>query len=462
MLDAFLQEWTAAREKGVVGAAIYVAHVGWDVVRTVPSEWLAAFSRTAVLAILAVGLGLTYCSIGSTPLVFKVLGCAALSGAIGLRAVGFDDRRWRTHLRMLGFGLVAGFLLATAVDLKPRLASPPTGPLVPATDPALTGPEIHRRMAAVYREANSYADTGEIQTTFRLPFRRTSIKTFSTAFVRGRGFRFEFKDQFQRLDPWNEYAVWLDGAAARSWWTIEPQVVTRKDLAYALAGPAGISSNASTNVPGLLFPGSRIGLFDGDARYFELLGMERVDGSETYKLRYDRKLGWSYDLWVDAHTYLIARVATRHVLSWAPGASTDELLIYHPRLNGPVDPAALMFQPGPARPILWRTLESGQMYVLLFGIGVSLVVTLLNFAHRRALRGTLRRKKEVWLGPLTRRFAAGHLGAFGASVGLWLGGVELDLAMTNWLLALFMMQGGFGLYVMHRRTRGHARFAAVA
>ena len=461
MLGVFREEWTRARDQGASAVIDCTLRLLWDMVRTVPREWSAATSRAGALAFFAAGLGLIYLVTVSTPLAFKVLGCATLTGAMGLVALGLEARRWRAHLQLGVLGLAAGGWLASGLDLRPHRTLPPQGPVLPVKDRALDGPEIFRRMAAVYRTATSYSDTGEVQTTYALPFRRTHTKTFSTAFVRNGGFRFEFKDQFQRLDPWNEYAVWLEEGKARAWWTIEPHMGAQKDLAFALAGPAGISSNASTHVPGLLFSNARIEMLTYAARHSELLGIEPVEGRNAYKLAFDTGHDWSRFLWIDARSYLIVRILSRHGLTWAPGAETEELLIYHPRLNAPVDPATLTFQPGPAQSFIEYIFAGGQNHLLFFCGGLSVLITLLNVVHRRVLGGAWRWKKEIWLVALGRRLPAGYFGVLAVNAGLWLGGVEFELVMTNNLLAIFMMQAGFGLYVMHRRTSGYARLAAM-
>ncbi len=461
MVDAFREEWAAASGKGTATVIGYATHLLWDIVRTVPREWSAVTSRAAMLAFLAAGLGLIYLLAGSRPLSLKVLGCATFTGAIGLGALGLMARRWRAHLQLGVVGLLVGWLLASGLDLRPHRVLPPQGPVLPVKDRTLDGAEVLRRMTAVYSSATSYSDTGEIQTTYTTPFRRTHIRTFSTTFVRSGGFRFEFKDQFQRLDPWNEYAVWLEQGKPRSWWTIEPQMERPKDLAYALAGPAGISSNASTHVPGLLFPNSRIGILPFAARRSDLLGVESIEGRNAYKLSFSGERGWSWFLWVDTRSYLIVRILSHHGPLWAPAAGTEELLIYHPRLNISINPDMLTFRLGSAPTFVSQILSGGQNHLLFFCGGLSLLMTLLNVVHRRLLVGAWCWKKEVWLVALGKRLPAGALGILAVGVGLWLGGVELDLVMTNNLLAMLMMQVGFGCYALHRRTSGYARLAAT-
>lgn len=463
MLEIFREEWSAAGDRGLGVKAEYLVRLFWDIVRTVPREWSADASRPMLLTFLAIALALVYFSASSTPLLLKVLGCAALTSGVGLSSLAFAARGWSLRLRLGEIGLVAGFLLASFVGLKTPRIAPVEGPLLPVTDPALTGSEIFRRMTETYRKAQSYADTGEMQRIYAAPFRRTEIRRFSTAFVRGDGFRFEFKEQFNRLDRWKDYEIWLEGAKVRRWWTIEPEVRTEKDLSFALGAAAGISGNASTHVPGLLFPALRTSMLGNPGNRVELLGKESVDGVEAFKLRFEIGKIVSYFVWIDTRSYLITRIRLNRALEWSPANRVDETIVYHPHLNEPVRPESLTFHP--STPTSWP-LRLGQGDgldgALLIALGVLVSAAGLDLLHRRALRGRRWRKREVWLVSMSQRMSAGTMGVIATSVGLLVGGIEFNEALWNLLLANFLMQAGASLYGMHRRTSGYARFATGA
>jgi hypothetical protein len=464
MLRIFQEEWSRAAGEGAMARSRYVLHLAWDVFRTVPSEWSMAVPRLVLMTLAATGLAIVYLSFAPIPFLLKVLGWACLNGTFAVFMVVFSRSTRAALFKAAFLGVLVGLVLAPINSLNPKPVPPPESPLVLVTDPSLTGREIYGRMEAVYRQARTYADEGEVQTVYRGAFSRIQIKTFGTAFVRDGGFRFGFRDQFDRLDAWNEYVIWKEGGTVKKWWTIEPQVTPQKDLDYALGGAAGVSELTSVLVPGLLQSDKMSGgpLSDGHTQ-IELLGTQRVDGRETFKLQLAATHRPALTLWIDARSYLIVRISRSSFLLGKTMMRVDETIIYHPQLNAPVDAVSLTFQPGSAPTILrWQYWFGGRIYAMIVGFAMVVLTALVNVIHRRALRRRWRGKKELWLAPIGRRMSAGYVGLFAICAGLWLGGVELDEVSRNLMLAQLMFQCGFSLYVIHRRSRGHARFTAVA
>ncbi len=458
MLQIFQEEWSQATRDGVMACGRYALHLAWDVFHTVPREWSMTIPRVALMTVAAAGLAIVYLDSAPIPFLLKVLGWACLNGTFAVFIVVFSKSTRAALFKAAFLGVLVGLMLAPINSLNPKLAPPPESPLVPVTDPSLTGREVYRRMEEVYRKAQTYADEGEVQTVYRGFFSSIQIKTFGTTFVRDGGFRFGFRDQFDRLDAWNEYVIWKEGGSVKEWWTIEPQVAPQKDLNNALGGAAGVSELTSVLVPGLLQPDKMSGGPLSDSRaQIELLGTQRIDGRETFKLQRAAANGPVFTLWIDARSYLIARISHSSSLLEKMRMRVDETIIYRPRLNPPVDAASLIFKPGPA-PNVWRYLFGGRNDAMIMGFAIVLLTALLNVIHRRALRRRWRGKKELWLAPIGRRAGAGYVGLFAICAGLWLGGVGLDEVMRNLMLAQFMFQCSFLLYVIHRRSRGHARF----
>jgi hypothetical protein len=457
MLHVFAGEWRQASAGGVAAQMRCGLHLMWDLIRAASREWAAGFPRVAVMAIIAALLGARYIAIGPVPLLFKVIGCAGLTTAFAVAVVVVAGRTRAAQLKVAILGLPIGLALALSLGLNPKLITPPDTPVVPVANPTLTGREIYQRTRTVYANARTYADEGEAQTVYAGLSGRAQTRPFSTAFVRDGGFRYEFRDQFDRLDAWKEYVIWKDGATVSRWWTIEPRVEVGNNLAYALSAAAGVSSTTSTIVPGLLYPEIQTGFLSNDRSPIELLGTQRVDGLETFRLQVTRSHGPRITMWVDTRSYLIDRVSFSNSL---PGwVRADQIIVYRPLLNGPISPAELTFQTGLAMPA-WRILVGGQVYAMVFAGALTGGIMLLNLTHRRILRKG-RKGKERWLAPVTKRMFAGNIAIIAVGLGMWLGGTDLNSVLQNLLLTLFMLQGGFMLYVIHRRSRGHARFAAA-
>jgi hypothetical protein len=458
MIQVFTGEWQRASAGGVAAQMRCGLHLMWDLIRAASREWSAGIPRVAVMALIAAGLGARYIAVGPMPLLLKVLGCAGLTTAFAVAVVAVAGRTRAAQLKLAILGLPIGLALALFLGLTPKPITPPESPVVAVADPTLTGREIYQRMRLVYANARTYADEGEEQTVFSGLSGKAHTRPFSTAFVRGGGFRFEFRDQYDRLDAWKEYVIWKDGASVSRWWTIEPRVEAKKDLADALSAAAGVSGTTSTIVPRFLHPEIPMGFLSEDRSPIELLGTQRVDGRETYRLQVNPSHGPRVTMWIDARSYLIDRISFSNSL---PGwVRADQIIVYRPLLNGPISPAALTFQPGPALP-QWRMLVGGQIYAMIAAIALTIGVKLLNLTHRRILRKG-RKGKEWWLAPVTRRMSAGYIAIITVGLGIWLGGTDLNSVMQNLLFSQFMLQGGFLLYVIHRRSRGHARFAAAA
>jgi hypothetical protein len=193
-----------------------------------------------------------------------------------------------------------------------------------------------------------------------------------------------------------------------------------------------------------------------------LYGIQRIDGVDTFKVELPN--GAEPDiLWIDIHSYLIRRISRNlTVFGGKPGLRWKETILYHPQLDGPVSAAGLTFQPGPEptdRQRWIRLLFGNEDVVLVIALLALLAALILNRLHARLLRRRWPGRPELWLIPLRRRLFIGTVGTAAVCLGMWLGGAERADVWRNLLVAPFMQQGLFLLYVMQRRSRGHARFA---
>jgi hypothetical protein len=146
--------------------------------------------------------------------------------------------------------------------------------------------QILTALAEVYATCLSYRDSGRVVTKFFLQHRRprTSVKPFTTAFIRPDRFRFEYKHRYEVEDEWDRHIVWANGGEVRTWWDVSPGVERPESLSLALAGAGGVSGGSAHTIPTLLMP-DRV----GGRRLTELvdvvsLGDEALGGVTCYRL----------------------------------------------------------------------------------------------------------------------------------------------------------------------------------
>src|SRR5215510_10221732 len=104
--------------------------------------------------------------------------------------------------------------------------------------------QIVQRMLNTYATCSTYEDKGDVKTLFITRDRKwTDEKPFSTAFVRGGDFRYEFKHRYSRDDEWKVYIISKQESAIQNYWTIKnPRVFTIDSLAMAIGAATGVSN----------------------------------------------------------------------------------------------------------------------------------------------------------------------------------------------------------------------------
>jgi hypothetical protein len=148
--------------------------------------------------------------------------------------------------------------------------------------------EILAAMAEMYATCTSYRDAGRVTTRFidRDGRSRTSIKPFTTAFVRPDRFRFEYRDRIGEADgEWDRYLIWAEGGWVRAWWDVRPGVEEPESLDLALAGATGVSGGSAHAVPSLLLRGAVTGSRLPRLVGVVSLGDTDLDGVACYRLR---------------------------------------------------------------------------------------------------------------------------------------------------------------------------------
>lgn len=200
--------------------------------------------------------------------------------------------------------------------------------------------QIMEKMVSVYASCGSYADEGEVRTTF-IENSRTVVKSFSTAFVRPSRFRFEFEET-SRTDRPNDYIVWRDESSIKSWWSIKPVIRTFESLEFALAGATGVSSSAAINVPSLLMSNL------GDTHRIQSLSQLKLTGAENLAGKTAFRIegrDWRNNLltiWIDKESFLLLKIyETRKFERF----EIEQTTTYRPQINANISPEKLAFQP---------------------------------------------------------------------------------------------------------------------
>jgi hypothetical protein len=170
------------------------------------------------------------------------------------------------------------------------------------------------RMAERYAECGSYQDVGELVDVIvngPKPWqRRTSRKSFQTAFVRPEKLLFEFKER--TLGPeleWPHYALWTDAGGVREWSTFlaeeTPRTARFDGLASALRSEELLYFGTTCRPARLL-----LGL-DGadtlaDVESAEIAGEDEIDGHACWRVA-ARREGRPETFWIDKQSRLLRR-----------------------------------------------------------------------------------------------------------------------------------------------------------
>jgi len=203
--------------------------------------------------------------------------------------------------------------------------------------------DILRSTARVYRSSKSYIDTGTVQTVYTIKSgERIGETHFKTAYVAPFDFRFESKmGDFGIIEV--GYIAWMDRNGVETWFSSDPnRNADISSIQDALDEAAGISRDSSGMIPGLIFPGSKLG---GDiVRLTSAVRLEdaQVDGFDCFQVQGFRwpNTGQPTTVWIDKESFLIRRVYEEQVIK---GETTKTTWFYKPAVNVPVDQEALRF-----------------------------------------------------------------------------------------------------------------------
>lgn len=252
--------------------------------------------------------------------------------------------------RSIRAAVVAGS--ATVLAVTALAQAPPTVPDVAS----MSAVKILLTMQKVYAGCRSYRDSGEVRRSSETDGGHFGSEVpFSTRFVRGGVFRFQFTDRGLG-ERSSAYVVWSDGKEVRSWWDAQPGVRHPASLQEALDAASGISADSSLRVPGMLLPkvvGGGAPLLDperiGDdmdrgVACLRIRGKGRrtpytqTSGSITVTVRDE-----SVTLWLDRATLLLRKVEeTRTMDTYRSRITTT----YDPQMDVEIPAGDLAFGEG--------------------------------------------------------------------------------------------------------------------
>lgn len=196
--------------------------------------------------------------------------------------------------------------------------------------------QILKRVAQVYRTSRSYVDTGTVHTVYKNQRREFTGKTrFSTAYVAPADFRFESSmNDFGTVDV--GFIAWLDQDGARAWSSLDSELFEDVGtIQSALDGAAGISRDSSGMIPGLIFPGTKLGGDIVRLTSAERLDDQQVDGYDCFQVQGFRwpNAGDPTTVWIDKDSFLIRKVYEEGRIK---DGTTRTTWSYQPAINVPV------------------------------------------------------------------------------------------------------------------------------
>ncbi|TWU08241.1 serine/threonine protein kinase [Stieleria varia] len=198
--------------------------------------------------------------------------------------------------------------------------------------------QILDRMAKAYAECKSYRDSGVIKSLF---YRSTDSPewtvehSFTTAFLRPDRFRFEIKNEDNRmLISANEQNI-------QTWWDVEPGVKKPTSLEFALAQANGFIGGDAGRIPAMLMP-QQLELSGG----LELIDPKQIeDGKlqnvECFRLEYNFR-DEQFTLWIDKQSYLVRRIDERIKVD---SIRIERTTNYDPTIDSKITDQMLEFDP---------------------------------------------------------------------------------------------------------------------
>ena len=213
----------------------------------------------------------------------------------------------------------------------------------PVDEKSFDARDILGKTALTYRGSKSYIDTGTVRTVYTTQAgERIGETRFKTAYVAPYDFRFESKmDDFGTVEV--SYIAWMDQNGVDTWFSSDPERESSiTSIQSALDEAAGISRDSSGMIPGLIFPGTKLG---GDiVRLTDAVRLEdaQIEGFDCFQVQGFRwpNTGQPTTVWIDKESFLIRRVYEEQELK---EVATKTTWFYKPAINVTVGEEALRF-----------------------------------------------------------------------------------------------------------------------
>ena len=189
--------------------------------------------------------------------------------------------------------------------------------------------QIIDRMVKAYAECKSYRDSGVIKSVFRKNPGSPEYPvehSFTTAFVRPDRFRFEIKNEDNRL------LISANEQNVQTWWDVEPGIEKPESLELAMAHAVGFTGGDVGRIPAMLMP-QRL----QSSGALDLIDPKQIeDGKlknvECFRLEYNFR-DEQITLWIDKQTYLV-----RQIDEWvnAEEFRIERTMTYDPIIDGKI------------------------------------------------------------------------------------------------------------------------------
>ena len=165
---------------------------------------------------------------------------------------------------------------------------------------------ILARMHEVYAKAETYQDTGVVETIMDFGSRKQALtKTFSIAFKRPTSIKIEWIDT-QYGGQKTRSVLWSDGKLTQTFWEQLNQVQKSQSLMMGIAGATGVSGGAAHTVPSMLLNNLKIPALSMLTNV-KLLHEEKFEDVQCYVIVGKHPAGFDYTLWIGKSDYLLRK-----------------------------------------------------------------------------------------------------------------------------------------------------------